>query len=72
MVLLASRSPTWLGWRRSQLSGTSGSATSRSAGHAAAAAAFRNKMPGSCLTVSAPGLLNGLVALADTTTNRSR
>ena len=41
-------------------------------GHTAAAAAFRNKMPGSCLTVSAPGLLNGLVALADTTTNHSR
>ena len=28
-----------------------------SADHAPAAAAFRNKMPGSCLTVSAPGLL---------------
>ncbi|MCW2761555.1 MAG: putative oxalyl-CoA decarboxylase [Marmoricola sp.] len=40
-----------------------------SAGNAAAAAGFLNKSPGVCLTVSAPGFLNGLVALANATTN---
>jgi len=40
-----------------------------SAGHAAAAAGFLTKKPGICLTVSAPGFLNGLVALANATTN---
>jgi oxalyl-CoA decarboxylase len=39
------------------------------AGHAAAAAGFLTKQPGVCLTVSAPGFLNGLVALANATTN---
>ncbi|MDT7623150.1 MAG: oxalyl-CoA decarboxylase [Pseudonocardiales bacterium] len=39
------------------------------AGHAAAAAGFLTKRPGVCLTVSAPGFLNGLVALANATTN---
>src|SRR6201991_3624213 len=39
------------------------------AGHAAAAAGFLTKKPGVCLTVSAPGFLNGLVALANATTN---
>jgi oxalyl-CoA decarboxylase len=39
------------------------------AGHAAAAAGFLTKTPGICLTVSAPGFLNGLVALANATTN---
>lgn len=39
------------------------------AGHAAAAAGFLTKKPGFCLTVSAPGFLNGLVALANATTN---
>ncbi len=39
------------------------------AGHAAAAAGFLTKRPGICLTVSAPGFLNGLVALANATTN---
>jgi oxalyl-CoA decarboxylase len=39
------------------------------AGHAAAAAGFMTKKPGICLTVSAPGFLNGLVALANATTN---
>ncbi|MDT5187046.1 MAG: oxalyl-CoA decarboxylase, partial [Mycobacterium sp.] len=39
------------------------------AGHAAAAAGFLTKKPGICLTVSAPGFLNGLVALANATTN---
>jgi oxalyl-CoA decarboxylase len=40
-----------------------------SAGNAAAAAGFLTKSPGVCLTVSAPGFLNGLVALANATTN---
>ncbi|WP_127500435.1 oxalyl-CoA decarboxylase [Actinoplanes solisilvae] len=39
------------------------------AGHAAAAAGFLTKKPGICLTVSAPGFLNGLVALANATVN---
>ena len=39
------------------------------AGHAAAAAGFLTKRPGICLTVSAPGFLNGLVALANATMN---
>src|SRR4029077_16237904 len=37
--------------------------------HAAAAAGFLTRRPGVCLTVSAPGFLNGLVALANATTN---
>lgn len=40
-----------------------------SAGHAAAAAGFLTKRPGVCLTVSGPGFLNGLVALANATVN---
>ncbi|WP_343601279.1 oxalyl-CoA decarboxylase [Mycobacterium sp.] len=40
-----------------------------SAGHAAAAAGFLTRRPGVCLTVSAPGFLNGLAALANATTN---
>src|ERR1700676_1651844 len=39
------------------------------AGPAAAAAGFLTKKPGICLTVSAPGFLNGLVALANATMN---
>jgi oxalyl-CoA decarboxylase len=39
------------------------------AGHAAAIAGYLTKKPGVCLTVSAPGFLNGLVALANATTN---
>src|SRR3954470_15786 len=38
-----------------------------SAGNAAAAAGFLTKQPGICLTVSAPGFLNGMVALANAT-----
>jgi oxalyl-CoA decarboxylase len=41
----------------------------QSAGNAAAIAGFLNKKPGVCLTVSAPGFLNGLTALANATTN---
>ncbi|GAA4696480.1 oxalyl-CoA decarboxylase [Nocardioides conyzicola] len=41
----------------------------QSAGHAAAAAGFLGGRPGVCLTVSAPGFLNGLVATANATTN---
>ncbi len=39
------------------------------AGYAAAAAGFLTKRPGICMTVSAPGFLNGLTALAHATTN---
>ena len=39
------------------------------AGNAAAIAGFLTKKPGICLTVSAPGFLNGLTALANATTN---
>lgn len=39
------------------------------AGFAAAIAGFLTKKPGVCLTVSAPGFLNGLTALAHATTN---
>src|SRR6201981_546721 len=38
-------------------------------GNAAASAGFLTKKPGGCLTVSAPGFLNGLTALANATTN---
>src|SRR6188472_3676094 len=41
----------------------------QNAGNAAAIAGFLTKKPGVCLTVSAPGFLNGLVALANATTN---
>jgi oxalyl-CoA decarboxylase len=41
----------------------------QAAGHAAAAAGFLTGRPGISLTVSAPGFLNGLVALANATTN---
>src|SRR6188508_142769 len=39
------------------------------AGNAAAGAGFLTGKPGICLTVSAPGFLNGLTALANATTN---
>lgn len=41
----------------------------QSAGNAAAAAGYLNKFPGVLLTVSAPGFLNGLSALANATQN---
>lgn len=41
----------------------------QNAGNAAAAAGFLTKKPGICMTVSAPGFLNGLTALAHATTN---
>jgi oxalyl-CoA decarboxylase len=41
----------------------------QSAGNAAAIAGFMTQKPGICLTVSAPGFLNGLTALANATTN---
>jgi oxalyl-CoA decarboxylase len=41
----------------------------QNAGNAAAIAGFINGRPGVCLTVSAPGFLNGLTALANATTN---
>jgi oxalyl-CoA decarboxylase len=41
----------------------------QSAGNAAAIAGFLTQQPGICMTVSAPGFLNGMVALANATTN---
>ncbi len=41
----------------------------QNAGYAAAIAGFLTKKPGICMTVSAPGFLNGLTALAHATTN---
>ncbi|TMJ05401.1 MAG: oxalyl-CoA decarboxylase [Alphaproteobacteria bacterium] len=41
----------------------------QNAGYAASIAGFLTKKPGICLTVSAPGFLNGLTALAHATTN---
>src|SRR6202021_2530669 len=41
----------------------------QNAGNAAAIAGFLTKSPGVGLTVSAPGFLNGLIALANATTN---
>src|SRR6202142_2484995 len=41
----------------------------QNAGNAAAIAGFLTRKPGVCLTVSAPGFLNGLTALAHATTN---
>jgi oxalyl-CoA decarboxylase len=41
----------------------------QNAGNAAAITGFMTQKPGICLTVSAPGFLNGLTALANATTN---
>src|SRR3954466_7120053 len=41
----------------------------QNAGNAAAIAGFLTQKPGICLPVSAPGVLNGLTALANATTN---
>ena len=41
----------------------------QNAGYAASIAGFLTRKPGVCLTVSAPGFLNGLTALAHATTN---
>jgi oxalyl-CoA decarboxylase len=41
----------------------------QNAGYAAAIAGFLTRKPGVCMTVSAPGFLNGLTALAHATTN---
>lgn len=41
----------------------------QSAGHAAAIRGYLTKTPGICLTVSAPGFMNGLAALANATVN---
>src|SRR5580698_8157613 len=41
----------------------------QNAGNAAAIAGYLTQKPGVCLTVSAPGFLNGLLALANATTN---
>src|SRR6266498_218891 len=41
----------------------------QNAGYAASIAGFMTQRPGICLTVSAPGFMNGLAALANATTN---
>jgi oxalyl-CoA decarboxylase len=41
----------------------------QNAGYAASIAGFMTQKPGICLTVSAPGFMNGLTALANATTN---
>ena len=41
----------------------------QSAGNAAAIEGYLTQKPGICLTVSAPGFLNGMIALANATTN---
>ncbi|HWZ72338.1 MAG TPA: oxalyl-CoA decarboxylase [Casimicrobiaceae bacterium] len=41
----------------------------QNAGYAASIAGFMTQKPGICLTVSAPGFMNGLAALANATTN---
>ena len=41
----------------------------QAAGNAATIAGYLTQKPGICLTVSAPGFLNGMLALANTTTN---
>ncbi len=41
----------------------------QNAGYAAAIAGYLTQKPGICMTVSAPGFLNGLTALAHATTN---
>src|SRR5437868_1956940 len=41
----------------------------QNAGYAASIAGYMTQKPGICLTVSAPGFLNGLTALAHATTN---
>src|SRR5437660_4965808 len=41
----------------------------QSAGYAASIAGYMTQKPGICLTVSAPGFLNGVTALANATTN---
>ena len=44
----------------------------QNAGYAASIAGFMTQKPGVCLTVSAPGFLNGLTALANATPTASR
>ncbi len=56
--LAQSKGIRYLGFRHEQ-----------SAGHAAAITGYLTRKPGICVTVSAPGFLNGLVALANATTN---
>src|SRR5580704_7182355 len=56
--LLQAKGLRYIGFRHEQ-----------SAGNAAAIAGYLTRKPGICLTVSAPGFLNGMVALANATTN---
>jgi oxalyl-CoA decarboxylase len=65
----ASRSPICCAWRRTRASATSAFRHEQSAANAAAIAGYLTQKPGICMTVSAPGFLNGMVALANATTN---
>src|ERR1700733_3116100 len=56
--LAQAEGPRYIGFRHEQ-----------SAGNAGAIVGYLTKKPGICLTVSAPGFLNGMVALANATTN---
>ena len=69
MACQASRSPISAAWRRRRASESISFRHEQNAGNAAAIAGFLTKQPGICLTVSAPGFLNGLTALANATTN---
>jgi len=64
----ASRSRISAAWRRPGIRVVS-FRHEQNAGNAASIAGFLTKKPGVCLTVSAPGFLNGLTALAHATTN---
>ena len=65
----ASRSPISAAWRRPRACACISFRHEQNAGYAASIAGFLTKKPGICLTVSAPGFLNGLTALAHATTN---
>ena len=69
MACPASRSRTSAAWRRPPGIRVISFRHEQNAGNAAAIAGFLTKKPGICLTVSAPGFLNGLTALANATTN---
>ena len=65
----AFRSRISAAWRRPPAFASLSFRHEQNAGYAASIAGFLTKKPGVCLTVSAPGFLNGLTALAHATTN---
>jgi oxalyl-CoA decarboxylase len=69
MACRAFRSRTSAAWRRREGIRVLSFRHEQNAGYAASIAGFLTKKPGVCLTVSAPGFLNGLTALAHATTN---